>query len=401
MSQRPLPACVAMTSTTRCSSSSSRPETSAHACGLARVVEARTETDELSVDGNEAHHDFEDLLRGFRDEVSAWLSERVGGRIHAPGRELANLRTRSSPVRGDMSRYPEIQTVDAWIAATAARRAEIAEEISVEHGLALETVAPFRREDLPLASYRGLHDLFRFVLVPGGTFTMGLGDAELARLHDAARAHDGDQRGWASLLASPSPMRPVCTRTVGPLLVAQSTIGGFDVGAWREEMGELFLGEGAEVSSLPTDLDAGLAKLGYRLPWEHEWEWCARGGRTGELTFKGNRVPDEAHLRRIREELLQSQGPDEGDRHATLGNDFGLLGFGVDAELCRDRYRSELGGPTASVPEIEERTVRGGAGATYPWQNAGEWHGLLTAFRARCGTLKYALGVRLVRDVSP
>ncbi len=301
-----------------------------------------------------------------------------------------------------MPRYPELQTLDAWLAASDGRRTDIANEIARDHGLELEQIAPFRRSDLPLASYRGLDRLFRFVLVPGGSFEVGLGDEELATLEAAAEAHTGEpdyEEEWLSLLAAQSPMRPTRRHTVRPILIAQNTVGGFMASSWRQEIGDLFMGEGADVSSLPADLEEGLRQFGYRLPWEAEWEWCARGGRQGELTFKGNAVPDAAYLMEISKELRKSENPDAPDRHAGLANDFGLLGFGVDAEVCRDRYRPDLGGPAESSPDIDSRSVRGSAGATYPWQNPGEWHALLTAYRARCGGLKYAIGVRLVRDV--
>jgi hypothetical protein len=72
----------------------------------------------------------------------------------------------------------------------------------------------------------------------------------------------------------------------------------------------------------------------------------------------------------------------------------------VHAELCRNRYAV----PPDLAPAVgtyEDRVIRGGAGATYKWQNPGEWQMLLTAFRQRAGTgLLDAVGIRPVRSVT-
>jgi formylglycine-generating enzyme required for sulfatase activity len=295
----------------------------------------------------------------------------------------------------------ELASIEAWQSTPAERREELARDLASRYGLTFERVAPFRREDLPLASYRGLDGLVRFVLVPGGSFDMGLSDAELAHLAALAEPHRGEpsfEQAWGNLLVTPSRMRPVVRVTVEPCLFSQNTIGDFGLDEWRQQMGEFFVGEGGDVSTLPEDLEVALAAHGLRLPSEAEWEWCARGGRTGEITFKGNVVPDERHYRKISRELDRSEYQDE-DRHAAIANDFGLLGFGVHAELCRDRYAVPPTLTPAGPGGFEDRVVRGGAGATYLWQNPGEWQALLTAFRQRAGGLLNCIGVRGVRSV--
>lgn len=297
--------------------------------------------------------------------------------------------------------YSELDSIAAWIAAGDARRREIAELVALAHGLELESLAPFRRHDLPLASYRALDGLLRLVLVPGGPIEMGFSDREVAILQaaaDAQRREGSLTEAWRALLETASGARG-CNRVVPPLLVAQNAIGGFAVENWRQEIGDLFLGVGGDPRSLPESLDDGLAAFGYRVPWEHEWEWMARGGRSGELSYLGDSVPGEAELHTLRAAALRSEGPDDGDRHGSISNDFGLLGFGVEAELCRDAYADPPLPTPSFTATIEDRVVKGGAGATYPWQNDGEWQGMLTAHRTRCGGLSYAIGLRLVRDV--
>jgi formylglycine-generating enzyme required for sulfatase activity len=298
-----------------------------------------------------------------------------------------------------MPRYEELSTIDGWVAATPTTRATIAAEIARDHGLELETIAPFRRVDLPLASFRGLDGLFRFVLVPGGTCTMGLSTRELETLEALAARHRDEPafgQTWARLLAPDNPLRVLREVPVRPVLFAQNALADVNPRAWRKEMGDLLVGERGDLEALPEGLEAGLRQFGYRLPREHEWEWCARGGRRGELTFLGDVLPDAAHLRGIRRGMEKSEGPDDGDRHASLANDLGLLGFGVAAEVCVDAFRPTSGD---HVVPLADRVVRGGAGATWPWQNAGEWFGLLSAHRQRCGGLEVAIGVRPVRDV--
>ncbi|MDP3238305.1 MAG: SUMF1/EgtB/PvdO family nonheme iron enzyme [Myxococcales bacterium] len=298
----------------------------------------------------------------------------------------------------------ELETIEAWQAASAARREEIAQGLATSHGLEFEQVAPFRREDLPLASYRGMDGLFRFVLVPGGTYDMGLSEAELSFLTTLAEPHRAeptfDQR-WGGLFVDPSPMRPVTRVTVGPCLVAQNAMGDFALDDWRKEMGEALVGEDNDASTLPEDLEVAFAAHGFRLPTEAEWEWFARGGRTGELTYKGNVLPDEAFLKKLSREVWVSEGPDRHEeRHARIANDFGLLGFGVQAELCASRWAKRPDLSPCGPGDFENRVIRGGAGATSPWQNPGEWQALLTAFRHRAGGLLLSVGIRPVRSVA-
>lgn len=300
-----------------------------------------------------------------------------------------------------MSTYAELLTLESWIATPDVRRSEIAQAVAKDHGLELETLAPFQRADLPLASYKGLDGLFRFVLVPGGSFSAGLSDAEVSHLEALAKPHRDDanfQLAWGNLFDNPSPMRPVRPVTVGPVLFAQNTMGDFALDDWRTEMGEALVGEGVDVSTLHEDIEVAFAARGFRLPTENEWEWCARGGRQGEVTFKGNVVPDEGYYRTISRELDRSEERDP-DRHCRRANDFGLLGFGVHAELCSDAYRERPDSQFLTTKTWADRVIRGGAGATYKWQNPGEWQALLTAHRMRARGLLYAIGIRPVRTV--
>lgn len=308
-------------------------------------------------------------------------------------------------------RYPELRDLEAWITIDEARRRSIAEEVASEHGLVLERIAPFRSTDLPLASFRGLDDLFRFVLLPGGSYERGCSDLELSRLEalalplrDAASEEEREafEETWGTLFSQLDTMRPVEVCSVGPLLAAQTPLGDFSPRSWRREIGNFFVGEQGDTSGLPPDLEEGLRMFGYRLPTEIEWEWLARGGRSGELTYRGSEIDllGGQHRARVSADLREAEGKDEGDRHAGISNDFGLTAFGLLPELCADRYQPALGAPFETTPKLSERTVRGGAGVAFG-QNRGEWHAFLTAHRQPGKRLASEPGLRLVRDVEP
>jgi hypothetical protein len=298
--------------------------------------------------------------------------------------------------------FPELQSLETWISTSGERQRAIAEELAAGHGLEFERLAPFRRADLPLASFRGLDGLFRFVLVPGGAYSRGLSAGELALLETRAAAHrDGPdfEQAWGALFARIATMRPVSRCVVAPLLVAQTPLGDFSHRGWRQEIGNFFVGEQGDIVSLPKDLEEGLTQFGFRLPTEREWEWLARGGRDGELTYLGNDVSlDSAYRTCVSDALKAAEGPDDGQRHAGVSNDFGLTAFGLLPEVCLDRYAPTLDAPYETTREFKDRTLRGGAGVAFG-QNPGEWHPFLTAYRSQDRHLAREAALRLVRDV--
>jgi formylglycine-generating enzyme required for sulfatase activity len=136
-----------------------------------------------------------------------------------------------------------------------------------------------------------------------------------------------------SLLENPGGMRPVTTVRVGPQLVARGP---------------------GHVFSL-AEATAALERSVFRVPSEAEWEYLARGGVAGELTYFGAYVPDDPG------DYLHITGLTEAGSNA-----FGVWGFGFEPELCADVYAtSHDGAAMDGTPRrgAGPRVARGGAGA--------------------------------------
>ncbi len=212
----------------------------------------------------------------------------------------------------------------------------------------------------------------QFSLVPGGLVDVGLSERELTLLRaraDQQKGADNHDVQYESLFAQIDQLRPVTRVRVGALLAAQ-------------EPG---------VVRAPHEATAALEAGALRVPSEAEWEHLARGGRTGELTYRGDEVPDTT-------EWYFGTG--------RLGLDganvFGLWGFGYEPELCADVYAPSHAGLAADgAPRRGDgpRVVRGGAAQVFPWQSCGEWQLLLSAMRGSEAAWQFNIALRMVLGV--
>src|SRR6185295_4145079 len=112
--------------------------------------------------------------------------------------------------------------LDAWRAASAKERRVIAQSI-VETHPALELVRCDAGDfDLPVLAHRA--SAFLFHLVPGGTFTMGMTDAELERLQ--IQYSFFEETDSADEYLGSSVLRPATVIELPAFLLAARPLGG-------------------------------------------------------------------------------------------------------------------------------------------------------------------------------
>ncbi|MEM1349707.1 MAG: hypothetical protein AAGI01_14190 [Myxococcota bacterium] len=278
----------------------------------------------------------------------------------------------------DAQEYIEMWDLAAWRAATGERRSELAQAV-MRRARDMIFEGFEQHAGHPVAVYVHRTSGLPFSFVPGGLMNMGLSQAERETLGDS---YDPE-------LDTATPPKQVC---VGPMLVLQEPLVDLH---WGTQSGAralhtwLFGGHPPAHFAALDSIPATLESLGWQLPWEAQWEFAARGGEAGALTFAGNAIPGAEHLARI-------LSPDDSDPPR---NAYGLGGFGAFPEVCRDAWRSHHGIERVDAGG-ELGVLRGGAALLPEEDLCRDWILMLTAHRFHDPAFAPAAAIRPVVDLS-
>ena len=210
----------------------------------------------------------------------------------------------------------------------------------------------------------------RFVAIPGGTYEMGMRDADLKRV-----AHLQPPPGLTDSTL------PVHFVTIKPFLCARSPL--------RDANGALrFMDEGEA-----TEVLGGFE--GFRVMSEAEWEYVARNG--GVTSFMGTDDPTEA-IRRVEASADLAVNPTSSMNDETA---FGIAALPWGEYVADAWHDSYEGAPTDGrgwdPPDVLEYW-RGGTAYGYPYQQDWDVVECLAAFRP-VPPLQDPVCLRLARDL--
>jgi len=221
-----------------------------------------------------------------------------------------------------------------------------------------------------------------FVLVPGGTFRMGLSEQEERALRRVAVATEMSG-GLNKYLDNWRPSHAVRVRPflMGQIPLTEALVAklagqcGLDVVA--EDLGPDTAGR------LSHDDCSTLAEAcGFVLPSEAQWEYAFRAGTTTLFPF-GDTLPNDGGWPNPTLDALLTT--DFGDPMAcqAAANPCGLSGMYV-GEWCADTYQPGYALATGDDRAIlggEAHVYRSGSAWFWPWQGVGEWVGCISAAR--------------------
>jgi len=222
-----------------------------------------------------------------------------------------------------------------------------------------------------------------FTLIPGGSFTLGLTNAE---------------EKAASAIANPPPLnvselRPAKKTSVSSFLLSTKPIL---FGEIKKLFGGSYLSD-SYVENVDKDFPAYVQRdaameiarsLGCHLPREAEWEYACRANTT-TLFVWGNKLLADAELSK----WLDLERFDQ-----LKSNAFGLRAL-FSGDWCLDEWKPSHKEDERAVPGVF--TIKGGGSFFWPWQDSGEWIWCMPANRMPSTNLleNGRCGFRLVRNL--
>lgn len=243
----------------------------------------------------------------------------------------------------------EIESLDAWAKTSEEDRRRVAETLASALGDEYRASARLCGR-AKLAAVFHVPTSTELVIVPGGTFTMGLRADEVARMVGRTWQEGADTVRWIEGAAKANPPHEV---TVRPFLCACAPV--------LAKQAEALVGE-APWPVGADDSDAAAVRFGrahaarvldaspFRLLTADEWEYVAREG--GSLAFINGSNEEEAEAAC---KALYDAAYD------AARDDAGTNGFGVWGLPWGDWVAAATG-------RRDPHTSRGGAAMLYPWQ---------------------------------
>jgi hypothetical protein len=263
------------------------------------------------------------------------------------------------------------------------------DQIAAQAGLQLDCSACC---SLPVFVHRATGQ--EFVLVPAGSFVMGMTAAELV---DALRkiGFDPDIKWWRDQhqkhYESANPAHSVAVQAFlcgrSPLLGRTISSAGL---SWSTHQTAEHLGPLVAAAVTASDAHKVVQDLGWSLITEAQWEYVARCG--GEQAWAEN--PSNI-------DLLVDDPRYTSDTRCR--NSWGLWGLGLGEWIADEWHESYAGAPfDGSAWRTDTglpRSIRGGSVLHAPWQDSGEEMSCHAAMRAGTGNWRKVFTVRPVISV--
>lgn len=283
--------------------------------------------------------------------------------------------------------FPEIESLTAWMAQDLKRQESICEEILEKLPGRFQWAGSFHTTEHRTQSKVNIPCFYDeeyetpLSLVFGGVFDYGMSDAHKKAIQAFCSPDE-----WRMLKTLVEDRASREEKALRPFLMSR-----FPLFQWVAEENIDLSGDlerpdfSTEEGPYPIYLSTSeaekfLSKSGYRLPWDHEWEYVAKELRSN-VFICGDQLPRGNLSKNV---CLTSFGSASKNRKAS--NFFGIAGLGL-----------------AAMTKVEGGNgvmVRGGASGFYPFQGPAQWAMLSTELQIPLQNMPGSLaGVRLCMDI--